>query len=90
MPAVRFVVRGSVQGVGFRWFVFQEAERLGLCGWVSNRPDGAVEVVADGALPALAQLEAALARGPAYARVSHVEKSEVPHEVGQHNSFDIR
>ena len=90
MPAARFVVRGSVQGVGFRWFVFREAERLGLRGWVSNRPDGAVEVVADGALPALVQLEAALARGPAHARVARVEKSEVPHEVGQHNSFDIR
>ena len=90
MPAARFLVRGSVQGVGFRWFVFREAERLGLRGWVSNLPEGAVEVVADGTLAALAQLEAALGRGPAHARVTHVEKSDVPHEIGQLNSFDIR
>ncbi len=90
MPAARFLVRGSVQGVGFRWFVFREAERLGVRGWVSNLPDGAVEVVADGTLAALAQLEAALRRGPAHARVTYVEKSEVPHEIGQLKSFDIR
>ena len=37
-------VRGSVQGVGFRWFVQREAARLGLDGWVANRSDGSVEV----------------------------------------------
>src|SRR5437867_4280165 len=47
------VVRGYVQGVGYRVFALREAQRLGLTGWVRNRPDGAVEVMAEGAEEAL-------------------------------------
>ena len=45
---VHLVVRGRVQGVGFRWFVKEVARGLDLAGWVKNRADGGVEVVAEG------------------------------------------
>lgn len=78
-----------MQGVGFRWFVWREARRLGLGGFARNLPDGSVEVLADGSVEALAQLERVLARGPSAARVDHVDKSDVPHEVNLSNTFEI-
>jgi acylphosphatase len=69
------VVRGQVQGVGFRWFVTRQAALLGLTGWVANRPDGSVEVVAEGPADALDGLQGLLAGGPAGARVERVETS---------------
>src|SRR2546422_2497627 len=73
MAAHRYLVFGRVQGVGFRWFVLREAQRLGLRGFCSNLPDGTVEVVAEGEDAALAQLERALGRGPPAARVRSEE-----------------
>lgn len=67
------VVRGRVQGVGFRWFVREIASELQLAGWVMNRHDGAVEVVADGPDAGIARLRAALERGPAGAAVERVD-----------------
>jgi acylphosphatase len=67
------VVRGRVQGVGFRAFVRRHAAALQLRGWVANRSDGAVDVLAWGPRAALEQLLAQLDRGPAGARVSGVE-----------------
>jgi acylphosphatase len=48
IEAKRYVVRGRVQGVGFRWFVEREAHMLGIAGWVRNNHDGSVEVLAQG------------------------------------------
>ncbi len=48
IEARRFLVRGRVQGVGFRWFVEREAHILGIAGWVRNNHDGSVEVLAQG------------------------------------------
>jgi acylphosphatase len=87
---VRYRVRGVVQGVGFRWFVLREAHRLEVRGWVSNLPDGSVEVVADGPSGSLAQLLQALASGPGAAQVSGVEKLEVSHDIVIPNFFQIR
>lgn len=67
------VVRGRVQGVGFRWFVRELASELQLAGWVMNRDDGAVEVLADGTDAGIARLRAALERGPAGAQVEQVD-----------------
>ncbi len=89
MAATRFLVHGTVQGVGFRWFVWREAERLGLRGRARNLPDGSVEVLADGTLESLARLEDALRRGPPGARVAAVDKSDVPHEVMIPKGFEI-
>jgi acylphosphatase len=68
----RFIVTGRVQGVGFRFFVQQAAEREGVGGWVGNTEDGAVEAVAHGEPEAIARFEAALWQGPALARVAGV------------------
>ena len=87
---VRYLVRGAVQGVGFRWFVMREAHRLSMRGWVSNLADGSVEVVADGPAVLLADLERSLAQGPTAARVSGVEKADVPHDLVIPNSFQIK
>jgi acylphosphatase len=65
-------VRGRVQGVGFRWFVTREAERLGLSGWVANVADGSVRVVAEGERTDLDHLAERLSVGPAGARVVDV------------------
>jgi acylphosphatase len=67
------VVRGRVQGVGFRWFVRERASALGLAGWVRNREDGTVEVAAEGAPEAIDRLRELLARGPRGADVSAVD-----------------
>lgn len=72
------IVRGRVQGVGFRWFVVQEAGRLGLGGWVANEADGTVRCVAEGPRPALEALLAALREGPSGAVVGSVTEQWSP------------
>jgi acylphosphatase len=79
-----------VQGVGFRWFVWREAERLGLGGFARNLRDGTVEVVSQGPDEALDRLEQALRRGPSGAQVDGLEQLEVPAELEVPNSFDIK
>lgn len=74
--ARRFVVRGRVQGVGFRWFVEREAHRLGIAGWVRNNADGSVEILAMGSHEQLVGLRSRLREGPRAARVDAVEESE--------------
>jgi acylphosphatase len=68
------VVRGRVQGVGFRWFVREAGRELGLSGWVCNRPDGSVEVAAEGDSVLLDRLRDALRRGPPGAVVTSVDE----------------
>jgi acylphosphatase len=67
------VVRGRVQGVGFRWFVREQARALGLKGWVRNRPDGAVEVAAAGPPESVARLRDMLHEGPPGASIAGVD-----------------
>jgi acylphosphatase len=76
MDARRFVVRGRVQGVGFRWFVEREAHMLGIAGWVRNNSDGSVEVLAVGNRDQLIGLRSRLRQGPRAARVDDVEEFE--------------
>jgi acylphosphatase len=80
IAARRFVVRGRVQGVGFRWFVEREAHILGVHGWVRNRPDGTVEVLAMGSREQLAGLRSRLQAGPRASRVDKVDESEAQPE----------
>ncbi len=86
--ARRFVVRGRVQGVGFRWFVEREAHILGIAGWVRNNSDGSVEVHAQGTRDQLAGLRSRLREGPRAARVDAVEESEARVTAGL-SSFRI-
>lgn len=69
------VIEGRVQGVGFRAFVEDTAERLGLEGWVRNRRDGSVEAVFAGPEPALTQAVEACGRGPRGAQVTKIDVS---------------
>ncbi len=69
MQTIRWEVIGRVQGVGFRWFVRQQARRWGVRGWVKNRADGSVEIAASGPPEALDGLLAAVHRGPPGAEV---------------------
>lgn len=69
---LHFLIRGRVQGVGFRWFVQREASELGLHGWVRNTEDGDVEIVAAGTPEDLGELRLSLRRGPRGARVDNV------------------
>lgn len=72
------IVRGRVQGVGFRYFTQRAAEALSLTGWVANRPDRSVEVVAEGPRDVLDRFLAALRRGPASAHVTAVQSDFLP------------
>jgi len=83
------IVRGRVQGVGYRYFVLDEAERLGLVGWVANEPDGSVRCVAEGPRSQLARLEAALWGGPYAARVETIGVRWTPAGAG-FGGFTIR
>jgi acylphosphatase len=74
--AVRALIRGRVQGVGYRWWARREAMRLGLDGWVRNRADGSVEILAAGRPAMVSQFIDLCARGPTGAAVTSVERSE--------------
>ncbi|MBN2550010.1 MAG: acylphosphatase [Anaerolineales bacterium] len=90
-PPVRLhvMVDGRVQGVGFRYFVAENALALGLTGWVRNRWNGAVEVVAEGKRAALEMLLSALQRGPRSAFVTDVSQQWLP-ATGEFSSFRVR
>jgi len=89
VQARRFLVRGRVQGVGFRWFVEREAHLLQITGWVRNNHDGSVEVLAMGTREQLAGLRSRLQEGPRAARVDDVEES-VAESVEGLRSFQVR
>lgn len=73
LKQVHLTVRGRVQGVFFRASAQREAKRLGLTGWVRNRPDGGVEVLAEGEEDELKELIGWANRGPSAARVERVD-----------------
>jgi acylphosphatase len=82
-------VFGRVQGVGFRYFVMTAAIEIGLTGWVRNRRDGSVEVIAEGDIAQLKQLVGVLERGSRSSAVTDV-KSELQPASGEFSSFFVR
>jgi acylphosphatase len=84
----RVVVRGHVQGVFFRGTTRREAQRRGVAGWVSNRPDGTVEAVFEGPPDAVQAMIDFCKSGPRGADVGQVETSEEPPEGLR--GFDVR
>ena len=82
--AVRLVVSGRVQGVGFRWWTIAEAKRLGLDGWVRNRRDGTVEAVVAGPPDALGRMIVLCRQGPVSARVDDLDVADAtdPGRIG--------
>jgi acylphosphatase len=83
------VIRGRVQGVGYRVFVLRAARDLGLTGWVANLPDGAVRCVAEGERRDLETLAERLRAGPAAALVEDVLIGWPP-ATGEFGSFSLR
>jgi acylphosphatase len=73
MERLHAVVRGDVQGVGFRYFLLRRGQQLGLRGWVRNNDDGTVELVAEGRRSDLELLKQAATEGPSLARVDRVD-----------------
>jgi len=77
-----YLVKGRVQGVGFRWFVQREAAEIGLKGWVRNTDAGHVEIVAAGDLEDLVDLKDALRKGSRGSRVDAVIEHELDESEG--------
>jgi acylphosphatase len=89
MATKRYRVTGRVQGVGFRYFVWREAEVLGVDGWVRNMADGSVEVRASGSRDKLEELARRLEEGPRFSRVTSVSVAD---DAGEQvlEGFEIR
>ena len=86
---VTLVISGKVQGVFFRASALEEAQRLGLSGWVRNLPDGGVESVAEGAEGAVADFVLWCHRGPVAAEVEQVRvRDGAP--TGEFRTFTVR
>jgi len=85
----RFIVKGRVQGVGFRFFAEEAAHVEGLSGWVENRGDGAVEIFAEGDRDAVDRFERKVRRGPPAARIDRIDVlDDVP--TGRASGFSVR
>jgi len=80
MAVKRYRISGQVQGVGYRYFVWREAQALGLDGWVRNCADGTVEALFNGSEEDHAVIRRRLEEGPRYSRVSAVESIDEPDE----------
>lgn len=89
MTTCHIIVHGHVQGVGFRFYTKREADRLGVNGWVKNRPDGTVEIVAQSDKTTLQHFIAAVKTGSPASRVGHVHVDEKP-EIRRYRSFQVR
>ncbi len=88
MKQVLISVSGAVQGVGYRYFIRYQAERLGLTGYAENKPDGSVEILAEGPEADLKILIEIAERGPAHAQVEKVNTTWGEAE-GNWKIFDI-
>ena len=85
---VNMKITGKVQGVGFRFFVQQQAQKLGINGWVSNKSNGDVEALAQGEKADLEQFIAKVKQGPSFSRVEDVSLNWVK-EAEQYFGFEI-
>lgn len=87
MKRFHILVSGLVQGVGFRYFVWQTALRLGLSGWVKNLDSGEVELEAQGIPRKLDKLIQMVKKGPRFSRVEQIQIQEIAVTTG--DSFNI-
>ena len=88
--ARRYLISGRVQGVGFRYFAKDAADREGVSGWVRNLPDGRVEALVEGEEEAVTRVERALSQGPGGARVSAVAVDDSEPPSGAFHGFSVR
>ena len=87
--SAHILVRGLVQGVGFRWFVRAEAVRLGLVGTVANLRDGQVEIRVEGNRSTIDDFIATLKLGNGYSRVDKI-KTFFGDDIGRYRDFQIK
>jgi acylphosphatase len=85
---VNIKITGKVQGVGFRYFVLRQAQELGITGWVSNKPNGDVEALAQGEKADLEQFVAKVKEGPSFSRVEDVSLNWL-NKAEQYFGFEI-
>ncbi len=90
LSRVHLIISGRVQGVGFRFFAQRRAMELGLAGWVRNRGDGTVEIMAEGERGALNKFLAAMREGPRAAFVTGVKSSWLTYRGDLPKAFEIR
>lgn len=86
---VRIIVSGLVQGVGFRYYIYRQAQSLGLTGYVQNLPSGQVEIIASGNKGLIDELVKITRAGPSYASVSDVSLERIDPPL-TFNDFGIR
>ena len=89
LRAKHYLVRGRVQGVGYRYFAQEVAERLGVTGYVRNLATGEVEVHAEAEEATLERFKQELGRGPGMSRVTGILESDLPLSQS-YSSFLIR
>ena len=82
-------ITGKVQGVGFRYFVLRQAQELSINGWVSNKPNGDVRVLAQGEKADLERFISKVKEGPSFSRVEDVSLNWV-NEAEQYFGFEIK
>jgi acylphosphatase len=86
--ALHLIIKGRVQGVGFRYFTQEAAQTLKLQGWVKNLPDGSVEALAEGPKAVLEDFLKRLHQGPPLSRVESCRTNWVPPR-GEWNGFEV-
>ena len=88
MKRIHLIISGLVQGVGYRAWVIEQANRLGISGWVKNLPDGSVEVAAESGEKTLKQFITVCRKGPPEARV---DQTDVQWEqiTGGYDGFEV-
>lgn len=89
MKRIHAIVKGRVQGVGFRYFVRNAAQGLSLTGYVKNLADGNVEVLAEGSEDSIEELRMQLWKGPSFANVVDVSE-EISDSKSEFVGFDVR
>ncbi len=87
MKAVKVIIYGKVQGVGFRNFVFLHAKKLNIKGYVKNNPDGTVEAVFEGDENSINKMIELCKKGPERARVDKIDIKEI--EINNYQDFKI-
>ena len=86
--ARRFIVRGRVQGVGFRYFAVRAARQAGVSGSVRNLADGTVEAIAEGTVSSIDKFRIELQHGPSYGHVERIDEMEIG-PTGRYSGFDV-
>lgn len=86
--AAQILVKGRVQGVGFRWFAMREAERLGISGYVKNLVNGQVEIYVEGEREIVQHFKQIMNRGPGFGRVDELDFIEMPFQ-DKYRNFSV-